>query len=726
MSLADIIVPIVIAALGLIYLALFGQKSVADWNRSRRSRRATARSNRAVHSDPRPLENLPAPDFTNFVGRTEEQAKIHQLLRPYPQSQHSIVSIDGIGGSGKSALALVVARHYVDTFRSLLPEERFGAVIWTSAKEELLAAEGPRPRPSRHRTLSDILDTIGITLGREDITRSSDDHKLEAAKSALKKQRTLIIVDNLETIDDETVYSFLRELPAPTKAIVTTRYKIDVAVAIALDILSEEDAATLLEQQFSEHTEKLSQYDEARILRRSGRLPLAIVWSAAQIRLGMPADEVLDDNGSQDPLAEFSFAGLWATLQSQPNAAKTIRAIATLPLPSTTEMLANCTQISVDESREALFHLSRLALVQRKEDAWTVHPLVKRYTLDRVGEDSEPLLERAADYVIRKLERSIGDERVKAIAVAEYARIDADRPNIVFLIEWCYSRGDMQRTKDIVAGLGYYLHARGLWSDAVRAWELGSLAAEQSDDSTLQSRFLTYLGYMAFFMQNAARAQFYHAQAARLVDSTSANYQHASLLRLQAYIVRENGDRVEALNLFGRGLQEMRACENAHGICRLLNDMAETLILSGQFTEAESVAQEALARADRSGELIERVRAIRLLSVHSRKVGNLARSKVYAIESRDDALASGWWEDAGLATLELARYSAEVGLVEEAIIHSTEADSYFERIGDARGRAEASRLLAQLSQKGRFVDFPRLRIPLPRSSDKTNDKTEKS
>ncbi|MEV4463505.1 NB-ARC domain-containing protein [Micromonospora echinofusca] len=709
-----VVTPIVIAALGLIYLALFGQKSVVEWRRSRREADIAQPAVESAHGSDRPAENLPTPDFTNFIGRVDEQTRIHEVLRPYPHSQHPVVAIDGIGGSGKSALALAVARRYVAEYDSMPSEDRFGAVIWTSAKVELLTAEGPRPRPSRHRSLDDILDTIGIVLGREDVTRAGNEHKLEAARSALKKQRTLLIIDNLETIEDETIYSFLRELPAPTKAIVTTRHKIDAAVALTLDSLSDEDASVLLSQQFSEQAERLTPGEWKRILELSGRLPLAIVWSAAQIRLGVPAVEVLGTwERGRDQLAEFSFAGIWNTLQGHPAAATTMRAIAALPFPATSEILANCASTHLDETQAVLRQLSRLALVQRKQHGWTVHPLVRQYTLERTDEDARQLLERGADYVIAKLEGTIGDERLKAITVAEYEIIDADRPNIVFLVEWCYGQGELQRTKRIVAGLGYYLHARGLWSDAVRTWELGALAAEQCNDLVLQARFLTYLGYMALFMENVERAQFYHSQAVRLVDATAANYQHASLLRLQGYLARENGDRVAALDLFGRGLQEMRVCENAHGICRLLNDMAETLIQAGQLTETEAVAQEALVRADRSGELIERVRAIRLLSVHARSSGEVEKARAYATESRDDALASGWWEDAGLATIELAKCAAAHGSLREALSHAVDADAYFERIGSTRGRVEVADLITQFKRKGRSR-FSHLRFPSPR------------
>jgi hypothetical protein len=63
--------------------------------------------------------NLPNADYGQFIGREEEISQIHKLLRPYPNSQHSLVTIDGIGGIGKSTLALEIAHHYMRNYSQL-------------------------------------------------------------------------------------------------------------------------------------------------------------------------------------------------------------------------------------------------------------------------------------------------------------------------------------------------------------------------------------------------------------------------------------------------------------------------------------------------------------------------------------------------------------------------------------------------------------------------------
>ncbi len=84
--------------------------------------------------------NLPQPDYARFVGRKAELKQIGQLL--LPKTRHFVVTIDGIGGIGKSALALEVAHTYRRHADNLPEAERFAALIWTSAKQTVLTGEG--------------------------------------------------------------------------------------------------------------------------------------------------------------------------------------------------------------------------------------------------------------------------------------------------------------------------------------------------------------------------------------------------------------------------------------------------------------------------------------------------------------------------------------------------------------------------------------------------------
>ncbi|HEU5097886.1 MAG TPA: ATP-binding protein, partial [Roseiflexaceae bacterium] len=251
----------------------------------------------------RPWHNLPQRSYTRFVGRQAELEKLTQLLLPHPRSRHFIVTLDGIGGVGKSALALELAYRYRDGYAALPEPERFEAIVWVSAKRTLLTAGGIQQRQQTFNTLADLYREIATVLEQPAIPQADANERRGLIERALTAQRTLLIVDNLETIDDEELLSLLREIPDPTKVIMTTRHRIDIAYTIRLTGMPEPDARVLmmveaarkgveltLGSDIGEHSSASSSSASAAVLdelyRKTGGIPLAIVWSIGLISLG--------------------------------------------------------------------------------------------------------------------------------------------------------------------------------------------------------------------------------------------------------------------------------------------------------------------------------------------------------------------------------------------------------------------------------------------------------
>ncbi len=150
-----------------------------------------------------PLHNLPPRDYERFVGRQKELADVRRLLLPYPKSRYHLVTIDGIGGIGKSALALEAAYSYCDGYAALPETERFGAIVWVSAKRSYLTADGILERRQAFRTIDDLYAAIAQVLDFPAITRARAEEQRAIVEQVLGEQRTLLILDNLETVDDE-------------------------------------------------------------------------------------------------------------------------------------------------------------------------------------------------------------------------------------------------------------------------------------------------------------------------------------------------------------------------------------------------------------------------------------------------------------------------------------------------------------------------------------------
>lgn len=356
-----------------------------DLRRSEKSKQAAAQTSLAKVPEQKimqPLHNLPQPDYGKFIGREQELAKAMQILRPYPHSQHSLVTIDGVGGIGKSALALEVAHRFLWQTEEMSPEEHFEVLVWTSAKQTILRpGSGIVNRQQVLRTLDDICESVAVTLSIEDKIRSHPRDKVGIIRRHLSQQRTLLIVDNLETVDDEAVIEFLQELPAPTKAIITTRHRIDVAYPVRLLGMKWEDSKTLIEQECLKKEVKLTEDQKRKLHDRTGGVPLAIVWSIAEIGFGYSIDSILTKLGNpKGDIARFCFESVVEKIRNT-EAYKLLLALALYGNSSSREELGYVAGFADDliSRDEGLVELEKLSIVNKKGDLFDILPLTREY-----------------------------------------------------------------------------------------------------------------------------------------------------------------------------------------------------------------------------------------------------------------------------------------------------------------------------------------------------------
>jgi hypothetical protein len=136
-------------------------------------------------------QNLPPRG--EFIGREKEMEQVRQALA----SRSYLVVIEGIGGIGKTALALEVAHE--------LWEEGLYAVVWTTAR-------------NRELDLNDIMDTFARTIDYPYITEFPPKEKVPEVAKLMRARKCLLVVDHFDTTIDEGVSEFLLNRPEPSKA----------------------------------------------------------------------------------------------------------------------------------------------------------------------------------------------------------------------------------------------------------------------------------------------------------------------------------------------------------------------------------------------------------------------------------------------------------------------------------------------------------------------------
>lgn len=183
------------------------------------------------------FNNLPSHDYVEFIGR-EHQVK--EVIDAIENPRFPIVSIDGIGGVGKSTLAVECADQLSKT-------GRFDAIIWLCAKKEKLTSEGIEPIENSFTNLEDLFGAVLKAFGETDILKYNfETQKTKVLDILLQNTSCLLIIDNLETIEDSNLKSFIiNDVPQSTKTLITSRER-----------LGELEKVVLLKEFSLEETEK--------------------------------------------------------------------------------------------------------------------------------------------------------------------------------------------------------------------------------------------------------------------------------------------------------------------------------------------------------------------------------------------------------------------------------------------------------------------------------------
>ena len=500
-----------------------------------------------------PWHNLPQRPYTHFVGREIEVHKLTQLLLPYPHSRHFLVTLDGIGGVGKSALALEKAYYYRDNYDTLPPEERFEAIIWVSAKRTLLTASGIQQRQQTFSTLGDLYRAIATVLELPSLMKADLERRRELVEHALSSTRTLLIVDNLETVDDEEVLTFLRELPDPTKAIVTTRHRIDIAYAIRLTGMPHADALALIElEAASKHVALLPETSEE-LFHRTGGIPQAIVWSIGLMSMGYSAESVLRRLGSgHNDIARFCFAESTARIRGR-DAYHLMLALAFFESSVTRLMLGEVAGLGDDEigRDDALAELLQLSLVNQEGNRFTLLPLTRSFALDELKQQPE-------------IEQVLREHWIEHLT--EFARpcaglhwlgrelhwVRQEGQHLVTLASWCQQVERSDVLLKILPALGLYYDMMGQWIDILI---LGKKALEYAQlTGNLESIILIETYNLSWVLSQ----QGHHDEAERyLVDALQLAKQTGDIAR-----------QCEVLLNYSAALRRRKTFDQAFACCQ--------------------------------------------------------------------------------------------------------------------------------------------------------------
>jgi hypothetical protein len=305
------------------------------------------------------IRKLPIPTYSRLFG---VEAYLERLLHYLQaQDQYAIISLQGIGGIGKTSLANYGVRCFVQQTPALHD------LIWISAKQEYLTEAGIRGNQSRI-SLESLFDELGKKIDLMGVLRLPLDQKIDRLAAALRAQPYLVVIDNLETVEDfQGIVPWLEQLAQPSKFLLTTREYVPALTTVALLRLGELDRESSLALIQDVAQQKGVDYGAAeQVYELVGGNPLAIILAVSQMQY-LPAKTIFQGIrlGAAEDIYRYIYWKAWMALNDR--ARQVLFAIQRAGDQADWEWLALTSDLPEGELTEALQRLIDLSLVQPQQ-----------------------------------------------------------------------------------------------------------------------------------------------------------------------------------------------------------------------------------------------------------------------------------------------------------------------------------------------------------------------
>jgi tetratricopeptide (TPR) repeat protein len=570
-----------------------------------------------------PYHNLPARYHTALIGRDQELTRLLELLC---DRQINHISVEGIGGAGKTSLVLEAAYRCLE----VSPEARvadarsavnasvqptFNAIIFTSAKQQHLTSNHILQRHRRERTLNDIFRAIFRTLECPGIIPADFDQQLEFIHTRLQQLDTLLIVDNLETLEDqEAVLSFLYELPPTVKSVITTRVRGGFGVPIHLEGLSIAQAMRLIEHQAQEQSVQLNPEQSQAIYQRTSGLPLGIVYAIGQLSVyGVSTDVLATRLQAKSDLAQYCFEDSVQRLRGEP-AHRLLMGLALFARSASKDAIALCAvpeaiaqnALLAADCLNALAQLYRLRLVMQRQERYDMHPLTREYALAELKANPEFEQQARERWVNWYLEFSQPYGQHHWRQWHEYEDLEQEWENLQAVIDWCIHQNRYEQVKKFWQHVKGYTYVHGYWHERLTWIDWLLQAAEQRQDRSTIAEALRDKGWTLILMlmgkqEQLAEVDALFSQVSELQESADPIIQLELIIdRVVLSIHQRKFDQAHQLLHQGRDLLNCFQIEEStrlHQQIRIDYYQAEVWFRTENYEQAKIGFQKVLEQA---------------------------------------------------------------------------------------------------------------------------------
>jgi predicted ATPase len=429
-------------------------------------------------ADPTLGQHFPSQN-TSFVGRKAELAHLTALLT----SENRLFTLTGIGGIGKTRLALELGRNAQETF---VDGVHFVALAPVTSGELVVAAIGK---------------SLGLSFhgGTELETQLFEE---------LRTKHALLILDNFEhLVDAATFAARLLQHCAKLKLLVTSRERLNLAgesVVPLSGLRLGADALELFRQRarLAKPEVTLTKEDQAyavTICHLLDGLPLGIELAASWVRVMPPRDIAIELESSLDLLSQNTrdaperhqslraiFEHSWTLLSAKEQ--ELYRKLAVFRGGFSKDAAAEVAGVPVT-GLATFVDKSLLRFVGRYER----HPLLYQYALEKLAEYPEEETHTKArhgryylDFLNSRSEEMRGSQQTEACEAVE-----ADLENIRLAWHWAVTGQKTDNMIDAVRGLRRFFELRGRLAEGAQMF--GEAASSLREKKHTHRAALGYL-----------------------------------------------------------------------------------------------------------------------------------------------------------------------------------------------------------------------------------------
>lgn len=527
-----------------------------------------------------------------LIGRTPELAQLSDLVGATTEQNTvvAVTAIGGVGGIGKTALALHWAHHNTDQF----PDGQ----LFVN-----LRGFDPSGEP-----LTPTLAVRGflVALGVESAAIPTGlDEQVGLYRSLVAGKRMLVVLDNAR--DSAQVMPLLPGSPTCT-VLVTSRDRLTGLVTthgaqpLALDFLEEHQARDVLAQRLGRRRLEAEPEAVTELLTYCAGLPLALSILAGRahthpkLPLATLADELHDTRTRLDALntgdahtnLDTVLSWSYAALTSQQAAVFGLLGIAAGPDISV-HAVANLANLPMPQARTVLRELTRVSLVdEHAPGRYRMHDLTRLSATNHAqhnqpSQDRETALRRLTDFYLHTAFSGMqllnpAHERVKLdepavgchpYPLADHAEaltwFDAEHPNLLAIQQLAIERDWHHPVWQLAWTTSIYHYRRGHFHDQLTALRAGLAAADHLQDPIIQSRVHRYLGEARVRAGHHAEAIDHLQRALTLAEHVNDRHGQAHTHHYFASVWEDLGNDQRALEHAHRCLSLYQALQEPTG-----------------------------------------------------------------------------------------------------------------------------------------------------------------